>query len=343
MKATQLKEYAKFCIENNFNLLVKGKPGVGKTDVLISASKGAGRKVILSHPVVSDPTDFKGLPFAFTPKNGSTPKAEFLPFSDLRQLLEATEPITWFIDDLGQAPASVQAAIMQILLAREINGHKISDNVSIVAATNRKEDKAAVTGMLEPVKSRFTGGIIEFDIDSNDWVKWALNDGNMPLELISFIRFKPSMLENSVPTKDIINTASPRTISSVGKVQNAGLPQGFEHEAFKGIAGEAFAAEYTAFLKLMRDLPTLDEIILNPTGAKVPTGNGSGGQTYAICAGLANRASEVNVDNIITYLDRLKPEFSVACVKDISVRKPEVCNTKGFINWSVKHQELLNI
>ena len=60
-----------------------------------------------------------------------------------------------FLDDLGQAPMSVQAAAMQLILARRINGFKISDKVIFMAATNRREDKAGVTGILEPVKSRF--------------------------------------------------------------------------------------------------------------------------------------------------------------------------------------------
>ncbi len=40
------------------------------------------------------------------------------------------------LDDLGQAPPAVQAAAMQLLLARRVNGHAVSDHVTFLAATN---------------------------------------------------------------------------------------------------------------------------------------------------------------------------------------------------------------
>jgi hypothetical protein len=334
MKPSQLTKYLHFAMVNKLAVLIKGKPGIGKSDIVEQASELAGFELIIDHPVISDPTDFKGLPFA------TDGEAHFLPFKNLRKIIEADRPTVYFLDDLGQAPASVQAAVMQLLLARKIGEHKVSEQVTFVAATNRKEDKAAVSGLLEPVKSRFRGGIIELEVDTNDWLKWALGKGDMPLELIAFIRFKPDILNQFVPSKDIVNYASPRTVASVGLVQNAGLPQELEHEVFKGIAGEAFATEYRAFLKLMRELPSLDEIIMNPKSAKLPE---SAGQTYALCAGLANRASEVNIEPIITYTERLKPEFSVACIKDATIRHPEITQTRPYIKWSIDKQELVNI
>ena len=82
-------------------------------------------------------------------------QAEFLPFGDLRALIQADKDTVFFLDDLGQAPPTVQAAAMQLILARRINGHHVSDSVTFIAATNRKQDKAGVSGILEPVKSRF--------------------------------------------------------------------------------------------------------------------------------------------------------------------------------------------
>ena len=64
MKATQLQQLLQFSIANNLPILVKGKPGIGKSDIIEQACIDAGADLIISHPVVSDPTDFKGLPFA---------------------------------------------------------------------------------------------------------------------------------------------------------------------------------------------------------------------------------------------------------------------------------------
>ena len=76
------------------------------------------------------------------------------------------------MDDLGQAPPAVQAAAMQLILARRINGSLVSDEVCFVAATNRKNDKAGVARILEPVKSRFAA-IVELTPCVEEWATWA--------------------------------------------------------------------------------------------------------------------------------------------------------------------------
>lgn len=326
MTPKQLTDYLQFSIANRFPVLIKGRPGIGKSDIVEQATKAANAHLIITHPVVSDPTDYKGLPFA---SNG---EAHFLPFNELNDLIKATQPTVYFIDDLGQAAPSVQAAIMQLLLARRINGFKVSDFVTFISATNRKEDKAAVSGLLEPVKSRFAS-IVELETTVDDWVNWALNN-NMPIELISFIRFRPDTLDKFTATKDITNTPTPRTIANVGRQQVAGLPQSLEFEVFKGAAGEAFSAEYTAFLKMYRELPNIDTIVLDPHNAIVPNEPGS---RYAICGMIASKMNDNNISPILDYLKRLPAELSVACMKDAVTRKREITQTRAYIKWATEN------
>src|SRR5690606_38688920 len=174
--------------------------------------------------------------------------------------------------------------------------------VTFISATNRKEDKAGVTGILEPVKSRFT--IVELEVSTEDWVKWALNN-RMPIELIAFIKFRPALLSDFKPSKDMVNSPSPRTIANVGRQQAAGLPEALNFEVFTGAAGEAFATEYTAFLAMYKQLPNLDQIILNPTGAPVPEQPAA---LYAVSTALAAKMNDDNIDAIIQYLDRMPQE-----------------------------------
>lgn len=330
MTPTQLSTYLSFAFANKFPVLITGAPGIGKTDIVKEAAATAKIKLIISHPVVSDPTDYKGLPFA-----GSNGKADFLPFGDLYELINTTEELGFFIDDIGQAPAAVQAAIMQLLLAREINGHKISDLVTFVAATNRKQDKAGVSGILEPVKSRFNS-IVELEVSADDWVRWALNN-NMPIELIAFIRFKPALLNDFKASKEIVNSPSPRTVTSIGKQTNAGLlnipgiTKEMENEIYKGAAGEGFAIEYSAFLQLFRNMPNVDQIILNPTGADVPT---EAGILYGLSGALAHKMNDNNLPAIVKYLERIPGEFAVSCMKDAITKKPALTNTRAFIEFA---------
>lgn len=330
MRPKDLEQFLEFSINNKFPILIKGKPGVGKSTIAENVCNKMGVDLIITHPVVSDPTDYKGLPFA---SNG---KADFLPFGDLESLMTATKPTAYFIDDLGQAPSAVQAAIMQLLLARQINGKKISDEVTFIAATNRKEDKAAVSGLLEPVKSRFAS-IVELEVNSQDWIMWALNN-NMPIELISFIRFKPEILDSFAPSKDLVNTPTPRTVTSVGKLQNASLPADMEFEAFKGAAGEAFAVEYCAFLKIYRDLPSVDDILLAPSTTAIPEEVAT---KHALCGALSAVANDQTIEPILIYMDRVGEEFTVACIHDSTIRNPKVTKTSAFVKWSIKNASVM--
>lgn len=329
MKPSELLDYLVFSIENNFPVMITGAPGIGKSDIVEQACDIAKVRLLTSHPVVADPTDYKGLPFPN--KDGTA--ADFLPYGDLDKLVKATEKTVFFLDDLGQASTSVQAACMQLVLARRINGHKISDDVIFFAATNRKQDKAGVTGIIEPVKSRFN--IQELTINVKDWSKWAYNN-NMPHELIAFINFQPNLLLQHQPTTDISNSSCPRTIATVGRNQTLNCPQHLFYDCCKGSAGEAFARQYIAFLKLFDKLPTVDSILLNPTSAKIPPTLDS---QYAFIVALARRMTDTTIVPICEYLKRLTPELSVCCMKMATARDNTLQETQEFAKWAANISE----
>ncbi|NIP22341.1 MAG: ATP-binding protein, partial [Phycisphaerae bacterium] len=124
-------------------VLVTGQPGQGKTDIIKQVADELGYDLLITHPVVDESIDYKGFPFPYTDEKGK-PKAAFIPFGDMQKLLTAKKPLVHFADDAGHAPKAVQAAYMQWILNRAINENKMSDMVTFVAATNRKEDKAGV-------------------------------------------------------------------------------------------------------------------------------------------------------------------------------------------------------
>lgn len=332
MRAKQLKEAVKFSIKNKYPLLIKGAPGIGKTDIVSQACKETKTQLIISHPVVSDPTDFKGLPF---PVKGEH-KATFLPFGDLLRLIDAESPTVFFLDDLGQASSSVQAAAMQLLLARRINGHKVAKHVIFLAATNRRQDRAAVQGILEPVKSRFAS-ILELEVNVDDWVEWAI-EYDLPVELIAFIRFRPALLHDFQPTSDIVNTPNPRTVAYVGKMMQAGLADSVSYEMISGAAGEGFAAELLGFLKSYRDLPDIEKLIAEPDATAVPT---EPSMLFAICGALSAKTKKDNLKNVIRYADRLPAEFQVLLVKDAIKRNNSLTDTQEFSAWAIKHSEVI--
>jgi hypothetical protein len=329
MKPKDLAALLAVTIPARAPVLITGAPGVGKSDIIAQAAIASGAELIIEHPVVSDPTDFKGLPFA---TNGI---ADFLPFGSLRRIIEAKKLTLFFLDDLGQSPPAVQAACMQLLLARRVNGHVVSDYVAFAAATNRRQDRAGVMGLLEPVKSRFAT-IIELVPDREDWVRWALAAG-MPTELIAFIRFREKFLFDFKPTADLVNSPCPRTVANVGKLMKMGIPRGLEFEVFKGAAGEGFAAEFMGFLRIYRNLPNPDLVLMQPDTAEVPT---DPAVLYALCGALSARASDQTADRLFRYYNRLPPEFSVMAARDTFHAHPDVAQTRSAIEWHSKHADV---
>lgn len=314
-------------------ILLTGAPGIGKSSLVERAAQEAGFDLILSHPVVADPTDAKGLPWL--DKDGES--AKFLPFGDLAKAMKATKPTLWFLDDLGQASPAVQASYMQLLLAREVNGHKLPDCVTFAAATNRRSDRAGVSGILTPVLSRF-GCIVEISVSINDWTQWAL-DADVAPELISFLRFRPDLLQDFDPSKrDMENFPCPRTWGFVGqKTLKMGLPQNLEFVAIAGAVGEGAATEFHAFMNLLRgNLPNPDSIILDPDNAAIPD---QPSLLWAVCTALTKKATDGNCGRIFRYAERLhndkKSEFATLMVKDIIRTQPNICDTPEWTRLAV--------
>ena len=315
LKASQATEFLFRYIKEKIPVMLTGAPGVGKSSIVEAAAKAAGFDLILSHPVVSDPTDAKGLPWPS--KDGES--ASFLPFGELVQAIKATKPMVWFLDDLGQASPAVQASYMQLLLARQVNGHKLPDCVTFIAATNRRTDRAGVSGILTPVLSRF-GAIIGIEANVDDWTAWALNVG-VPAELVSFIRFRPNLLHVFDPQKanDMENFPCPRTWVYVGKAMQMRLPSDLEFAAFAGAVGEGAAIELRGFLSMLRsNLPNIDGILLDPDNASIPT---RPDMLWAVTTALAKKVTALNCGRIFRYAERLfesgSSEFAVLMIKDV--------------------------
>ncbi len=330
LRPRQLSALLAATIPARENVLIVGAPGVGKTDIVAQAASAAGARLLTECAALIDPIDAKG---AILIVDG---RANFQPVGQLWDLVTATEPLVYDIEDIGQAPGAVQAALMNLIHARRVGDYKVSDQVSFVATTNRRIDKAGVSALFEPVKSRFST-IVNLVPDTDDWCRWALANGQ-PTELVAFIRFRPELLHKFEPTNDLRNTPSPRTVAAVGRLRKLGLPTDLEYAAFEGAAGSSFAAEFSGFCRIFQSLPNPDLVILNPGAAEVPTEPAT---LYAITGAISRRASEQNIDRIITYLNRLPAEYSVLGVRDCQTACPKIVNSRAFIAWQVDHQDVL--
>ena len=249
---------------------------------------------------------------------------------------EATDPefegILCF-DDRSQASADLQKVIANIQQARELHGAGISKGCMIISTGNRQEDKAGANRVLTHLADRETE--LELDTMLDDWCKWAIDHGVRP-EVVSFLRFRAGLLHEFDPQRP--KNPTPRSwVEGVSAVLGV-VPAEAEFECFKGAVGEGAAAEFVGYMKIFRNLPNPDAILLNPDRHEVPTDPAT---LYALSGSLAERANNGNFSKVITYFNRMPPEFGVLGVSYATRKDAKLASTQAFTDWAVANQDVL--
>ena len=344
MKASKLIPFVISSLKLNKPIIITGEPGLGKTsEVEQAVSQLKGYKLYTRHPVCMEPIDFRGMPCLM--RDNEVPHAEFVPYGDMLTMINADSPVVFFYDDVGQTSVSVQKAMMALMLAREINGKKISDHVRFICATNRRGDNAGVGKMITPLISR-QKSIITFTLDVDDWIAWA-HDNNMPPILIAFIHFRgravgdtPSMLLNFDPNKvdesgnDLIQQPCPRTVANFGEWLNEGYCIKKDREVFVGCIGEEFVREFSGFVSVYDELGSLPQDIAS--GKDVPTCPQDPSTLYALASCLAHKSGDANAwSNISKWCrDKMPREFQQVVLLDAEcAHKDKIHDTSEYVEW----------
>lgn len=313
-------------------VLLVGPPGVGKSDLVRAAADAAQMDIILSHLSVWEATDARGLPWP----DQTAGVARWLPYGDLARACRAETPTVWFLDDLGQAAGAVQAATMQLLLARRVgDDHVLSPHVTFVAATNRRQDRAGVTGLLAPVVSRFSL-VLDLEPHLDDWCEWAVGASIRP-EVIAYLRLRPEVLCQPDPAAaaEMRQAPSPRTWAAASRVLGLieGLPAGVQADALSGVVGPSAAAEFLGFLRVYAQMAgVVDRVLLDPEQAPIPTEPSA---RYAVSSALVARATLAVWPRIARYAERLGEagagEYAVFLLRDLTRRHTEILATPEWI------------
>lgn len=299
-----------------------GPPGVGKSNIVAQVAKAQGRQVIDVRAVMMDPVDLKGLPHINGDGHAHWAIPDFLPRSGTGVL---------FLDELNSAPQLVQAACYQLILDRKLGEYTLPDAWSIVAAGNNETDRGVTTRMPTPLANRFAHFQATTDID--DWSKWAVQNNVRP-EVVAFCRFRPELLHSFNPQSGEKAFPTPRSWERVSEAMSANPPQSIEFQIYVGLIGQAAAVELIGFLKVFRNLPSIDAIMMNPTTVDVPEDPAT---LHALCSALARRADDSTIDRIGTYVDRMPDEFTVLAMADSARRAPEIQHSAAFVQFASKY------
>jgi hypothetical protein len=140
------------------------------------------------------------------------------------------------------------------------------------------------------------------------------------------------LLSDFKATADMTNSPTPRTWFNLACIEALKLPKAIEHEAMAGAVGEGPATEYLAFRQMCASLVSVDAILADPLGSKLPV---KPAECYAICTGLAARANDKTIARIGQYINRLatdgKGEFAALTIRDSIRRVPSIANTPDYV------------
>jgi MoxR-like ATPase len=334
MKPSKLYEALHALIGERVPLHIWGACGVGKSQIVAQVADDLDFEFLDVRAVQLDPVDLRGLPRIKDDQTQWVPP-KFLPTAGKGIL---------FLDELTSAPQMTQAGCYQLVLDRKLGEYVLPGGWVVIAAGNPASERGVHFSMPRPLRNRFVH--LELEADLNDWCKWAVGAGVRP-EIIAFLRFKPELLHTADATSDANAWPTPRSwemasnvLRGIANRQKTTFLSGaseFEAQLLDGTVGPVAAAELIAFLRLFRQLPSIDEILLNPETALLPAETSA---QIAIATALGRAMTDNSVARGLKYLDRMPTEMRVMAMRDAAARDTAITHTPEFVRFGVQQEAI---
>ncbi|GAA3192966.1 AAA family ATPase [Actinocorallia longicatena] len=152
VKADPHLEALGLAVSANLPVLLWGEPGIGKSAGMRQLAAGLDLPLETVIASVHEPSDFAGLPII-----GDDPATQGVPMAppDWAVRLAATGRGILFFDELSSAPPAVQAALLRVVLERQVGSLTLPEGVRIVAAANPPSSAADGWHLSPPLANRF--------------------------------------------------------------------------------------------------------------------------------------------------------------------------------------------
>ena len=324
LRPSELAATLKVLVEAKQPVMVWGAPGCAKSEIAQQVAADGGRTYFDVRALLLDPVDLRGIPWRDDDNRTRWAPPDFLPPSTSTALYLVN------LEELPSGVPMVQAALFQLVRDRKCGEYELPEGASLMACGNRESDRGVTHRMPTPLASRFVH--LEIKVDVPDWCAWAAGHGIAP-EVLFYIQMRPEMLHQFDPQLREAAFACPRTWEFVSNIvsQRGNLDPGVERALFRGAVGEAAAVEFSAFLKIWRELPHPKAVIDDPENALVPE---NASALIALCGSLYRIADDINLGAIVSYALRLRREVGEFLVGSCIRRNQDLQHTDAFIRWA---------
>lgn len=169
----------------NQNIMLVGRHGIGKSEILTEYYTQKGYKVVaLFLGQMSDPGDLIGLPM----KNTDSGRTEFMP---PYWFPNDSQPVVLFLDELNRARPEVLQTIMDLALNRKLAGRILPEGSRLISAVNDGEEYQ-LTDLDPALVSRFN--VYGFRPTYKEWLLWA-EKKKLDTRVTDFIASNPEWLD----------------------------------------------------------------------------------------------------------------------------------------------------
>ena len=327
MKPSEIKQKLKDAYNAHTSMFLWGPPGVGKSEVQYQVTQELGIGFIDARLSQMDPTDLKGLPYVNEDGYSAYATPSFLP-----QVERDGPNGVLFLDELNTAPMIMQAAGYQLILDGKLGDYTLPPGWTTNGAGNRAEDRAIATRMSTALGTRF--GHLDFDVDNLEWKQHSIKVG-LDNRILSFIDFRPNLLHDMDVEKR--TSPTPRTWSMLNKHMPFVTPEN-EYLTYAAFVGEGAAGEFSAYMKLSRELPHIDTILAEPTRIEVPT---SPSTIYAATGLIASATTYDNFGQCMKYITRMAVEYQTAYITDINTRVEDIEDHPEYTKWALANVNVI--
>lgn len=336
MNVEQYKLFLKESLVNNPHraIFVMGGVGVGKSECTKQVADELGwefRDIRLS---MLDVTDLRGLPTIDKEKRETIwTRPVFLPPEDYKK------DVLLFFDEFNTANKSMMNGALSLMLDRCIGEYRLPDNVRVVCAGNDFKSGAFINKLSAPLNNRLIH--INFEPNFDCWKIWAYKNNINPL-IIGFHNYrKGDLLYNYKEDVENDAFASPRTWFFTDEILKLKLNNGTLYETIKGTIGEAVGVEFYGWLKVYKDLPKPEDILLKGKDIIPKESN----IMYALISALINcvKQHKNKMDRLVEYSMKIPKEFSVVLIKDLLKTEMgnDVMATNAFEKWGKMNEDVI--
>lgn len=245
----------KSCAEklpSRMSVLLRGDHGIGKSHSVFQLGDFFGLTVIDRRLSQMSEGDMIGLPKI---EDGVT---KFLPPDWYMEACR--EPRLLFLDELNRATPEVMQAAFQIVLDRQLNGHKLHKDSRVFAAINASHNYS-VNEVDPALLDRFW--VVDLKPSAEDWTTWA--EGKLSNNTVMFIKANPRFLDPAGKDPGAVEPSRRSWERLDSTLSLAGLTEKPEDPLFynisRGFVGSEASIAYTDFVKNMDRQVKAEEIL----------------------------------------------------------------------------------